>query len=102
MPAQNSTIKPIDRFTLGHVAWGIIFALMGVGFWTVTIGAILFELIENSVKRQLPWIFPEPKPDTFANATIDALAWVAGWGIIQLFPKDPSKAGPLAKTIFGK
>ncbi len=102
MPTKQANRTGFDRFTLGHLACGLIIGLMGAGFWTTAIAAAGWEIIETPIKYALPGIFPVPTPDSFTNASVDALAWIVGWGIIQLFPKDPRLAGPLAKTIFGK
>lgn len=90
--AAGAGVPPIDRFTLGHVAWGVMLGLGQVPWWLTLGQAVFWELVENPIKRALPQAFPDPRPDTFANAACDVLAVMAGWGAMKLLPAGPTPA----------
>lgn len=90
---------PVDRFTIGHAAVGVIMGLKGMPFWAAATVAIGWELIENPLKDRFPDMFPVPTHDTFENAAFDAMAMMAGWGAMQAFrPIPPS---PIARMLGG-
>lgn len=70
---------PIDRFTLGHFAVGIGLAAAGASPSTALVMAIGWELIEGPLKVRTPAVFPNPSPDSPANASLDAAAMMLGW-----------------------
>jgi hypothetical protein len=42
-----------------------------------------WELVENPLKDRWPKLFPHSSHDTPANATVDALAVLAGWAFAR-------------------
>ena len=75
--------SPIDKYTLGHLAWGAILASIGVPFWGAATLSVLFELAENPLKKHIPIIFPEPIPDPIGNQVMDTVGVLAGWALIR-------------------
>lgn len=77
---------PLDRYTIGHFAAGVLLGLGRVPLgWTIVL-AIGWELVERPLKDAYPGLFPHASQDTFANAALDATAVVAGWGTMRAFP----------------
>lgn len=92
-------VDPVDKFTLGHAAFGFMLGLWGAPWWAALVGTLGFELIENFVlKPAIPQIFPVGRPDTFANSTCDSLAWMSGWGAARLMFRDESEYAPIWRT----
>jgi hypothetical protein len=79
---------PFDRFTLGHLAVGIMLGLIRMPWWGAGTFAVGWEIVERPMKDNFPGLFPHATQDTLPNAVVDAAAMMVGWGIIQLFPKD--------------
>ena len=69
----------VDRFTLVHFAIGTVYGSIGFSFPVVAFLAILWELVENPLKINLPFIFPHPTADTLQNAIGDVCAVILGW-----------------------
>ncbi len=79
-----------DRFTLAHVAWGVIMERFGAKATTATAIGIGWELVEDGLKDVLPQAFPFRSKDSFDNRVGDVIGVLAGWGISRLV-KQPSK-----------
>lgn len=75
--------SPIDKFTLGHMAWGGILAVVGIPFWGAFFASVVFEAIENPLKEKIPELFPEPVFDPPGNMVMDTLGVLAGWSLIN-------------------
>jgi len=83
----RANVDPVDRFTVGHGAMGLMLGLWGMPWYTALASSVVFELVENYVlKPAMPSLFPVGGPDTLANATLDTAAWMAGWGIGRAIP----------------
>jgi hypothetical protein len=67
-----------DRFTLAHAAIGAVYGLALPLLGALGL-ALLWELVENPLKRVLPRVFPHPTKDTLRNAVGDVLAVMSGW-----------------------
>jgi hypothetical protein len=83
----------VDRFTIGHAAFGVLMGLGRVPLWAAVAVAVGWELIENPLKDRFPEAFPHASHDTFENASMDAIAMVAGWGAVQFLPPEPGSRG---------
>jgi hypothetical protein len=92
LSAPPGEVQPIDRYTIGHVAWGVMLGLGSVPWWATLGQAVLWEIIENPLKRALPQVFPDARPDTLANSTCDILACMAGWAVMRALPPGPTPA----------
>jgi hypothetical protein len=90
--AGAGTEPLVDRFTIGHVAWGSMLGLAAVPWWLVLGQAVLWELVENPLKRALPQVFPSARSDSFAAAAVDVAAVMAGWGAMRALPPGPEPA----------
>jgi hypothetical protein len=87
--APKGEVQPVDRYTLGHAALGVMLGLGSVPWWATLGQAVIWELIENPLKRALPQVFPDTRPDTFANSFFDVAACMVGWGAMRLLPAGP-------------
>lgn len=70
---------PIDRFTIGHAAFGYFLGNKGLSFEKTLLIAVGWEVAERVLKNQFPKVFPNPTQDTFANASLDVVAVIGGW-----------------------
>lgn len=86
--AQTGEINgdAIDRFTIGHAAFGTIMGLGRVPWWGALTVAVGWELLEHVLKDAVPAAFPHATQDTLINSTFDALAMMLGWGAIRALP----------------
>ncbi len=84
-PAKPGEINypMLDRFTFAHLAIGCVYSFLGFDFILVGLLAIGWELIENPIKANMPWMFPHGTSDTLQNAIGDVLAVLVGWGATQ-------------------
>jgi len=81
VPAASKS--PIDKYTLGHMAWGAILAAIGVPFWGAAMLSVAFEIVENPLKKHIPFIFPEPILDSIGNQVMDTVGVLAGWSLAK-------------------
>jgi hypothetical protein len=70
---------PADRFTLAHLVLGFVAGELGASPLQAVAVAVGWELVETPLKRAAPAVFPHASADTLANATVDALAFMAGY-----------------------
>jgi hypothetical protein len=76
-----------DRFTIGHLAIGVLLGLVRAPWWVALPVAIGWELAENPLKDRFPKLFPHASHDTPANAVADVAAVTAGWASMRLLPR---------------
>lgn len=74
-----------DRFIFAHILIGATYRYVGIGFLLMIILAVFWEIIENSCKTYLPFIFPHGTKDTFTNLVGDCLGVVSGWAVVHFF-----------------
>lgn len=93
LPANQA---PVDRYTIGHVAWGTMLGLARVPWWGALGSTLLFELVlEDRWKQLCPGVFPVPTKDSGANRTIDSIAVMLGWWLMyRMPPPEPRVALP--------
>ena len=84
-PSRN--VAPFDRFTIAHVAIGVILGLNKMTPLGITTFAVGWEIVEQPLKRKFSGMFPVSSPDSLPNMTVDALSVIAGWGLIRLYDK---------------
>lgn len=85
---QIGRIRPaevLNRYTVGHVAIGVIFGLTEMPWWGAFALSLAWELGEKGLKAALPDVFPNPYQDSWANSVSDTAAVMLGWGAMQLF-----------------
>lgn len=75
--------QPIDRFTLGHLAMGVVLGAAGAPFPLAIGVAVGWEFAEVPLKKSFPQLFPHPSQDTLVNAVLDAVAVLVGWGVVR-------------------
>ena len=85
-PSQPGEINYgwVDRFTIVHFLIGCTYGWLNVNVWIMLMLAIGWEVIENALKANLPFIFPHGTADTLKNIIGDCVAVVIGWWIIKL------------------
>jgi hypothetical protein len=79
--SQTINNNAVDRYTLAHFAWGVILGAARLPWWGTAGAAVGWEIIERPLKNHFPKVFPYSSQDTLANAAVDALAIMAGWGL---------------------
>lgn len=89
LPANQA---PIDRYTIGHLAFGTMLGLARVPWWAALGTTIAFEyLIEDELKKVLPKMFPVPTQDSPENSLLDSVAVMLGWALIRQLPPEPPR-----------
>lgn len=88
-PRIGFNVAPVDRFTLGHMAVGVILGLRGVPWWVALGITVGWELIEDPLKSSLPGIFPHASHDAPINSIIDGAAVMLGWAMMRALPEEP-------------
>lgn len=83
--------QPFDRFTIAHMAIGVILGINKMTPFGITTFAIGWELLEQPLKKKFAGIFPVASQDSLPNMTIDALAVIAGWYLVRLYDKKVGK-----------
>ncbi len=92
-------IDPVDRFTVGHAAFGVMLGLWGMPWYMALGSSVTFELVENFIlKPSFPKLFPVGKRDSLVNATFYTAAWMAGWGLGKAIPGQGADFWPGAKA----
>ena len=86
---SNSHISrvPVDRFTAGHYAAGVLMNLGRIPLGWSLVLATVYELVENPAKDYAPNWFPHSGHETTANAIVDILALAAGWLTVEYVVK---------------
>jgi hypothetical protein len=88
----------VDRYTIGHAAFGVLMGLGRVPWWGAFTVAVGWEFLERWLKDALPRAFPNATQDTFANSAFDAIAMMLGWGAIKALPRQATIDGaPLVR-----
>lgn len=68
-----------DRYSVGHAALGMVFEASRIPA-TIAVGShVLFELVEDDVKKLVRPLFPDTRPESLENHTGDVVAFVAGY-----------------------
>lgn len=75
-------VRPVDPFTISHVAVGI---WLGQWFkpWECAIISAFFEISENLQKDVIPQFSPVPSHDSWGNSIADTLAVWAGAHVVR-------------------
>ncbi|MHC4620005.1 MAG: hypothetical protein ACYTEQ_19845 [Planctomycetota bacterium] len=75
-------IRPIDPFTISHVAVGI---WLGQWFkpWECAVLSAVFELTENLQKDIIPQFSPVPSHDSWGNSIVDTLGVWSGAHLVR-------------------
>ena len=79
MPRPNE--RYFDAFSIAHATWGAIFELAGVPVPLAIGASVLFELVENPMKRAWPSAFADDTPDAWQNSAGDVAAFAAGYAL---------------------
>ena len=77
---------PVDRWTAGHVAVGVGLGLFRVPWWAALGTALIWELVENPLKKHVFRSMVGSTQDTFINSAVDVVALMAGWGVMAALP----------------
>lgn len=71
----------VDGYTLAHLGVGAGVGAAGVGPWVALGITILWEILEDPLKRRLPEWFPVETYDTLVNQVGDSAAFMIGWWV---------------------
>lgn len=70
---------PFDRYSVGHAALGMVFEASRIP-QAIALGShVLFEVVEDDVKKLLTPLFPDTRPESFENHVGDIAAFAAGY-----------------------
>jgi hypothetical protein len=89
--------NPVDRYTIGHAAFGVLMGLGRVPWYGALGVAVGWEFLEHWLKDHVPRAFPNATQDTLANSTFDAIAMMLGWGAIKALPSQAPVDGALVR-----
>ena len=68
-----------DRYSVGHAALGMVFEASRVPA-SIAVGShVLFELVEDDIKKAIEPLFPDTRPESLENHTGDVVAFTAGY-----------------------
>ena len=70
-----------DVFTLAHVAAGYVLKRSGWSAESTLLAAVVWELVEPTLKENNPDAFPHPEVDSNVNKAVDVVATMIGWAI---------------------
>lgn len=90
----------LDRYSLFHLAAGAILADQGASASMTLFIAAGFELTENTLKDNLPRMFPAQTHDAPINMLGDVLSTMLGWGLMQRFARK-TQGSQAAKPLRG-
>ncbi len=68
-----------DRYSVGHAALGMVFEASRIPPVIAVGSHVLFELVEDDVKKLVRPLFPDTRPESFENHTGDVAAFVGGY-----------------------
>lgn len=69
----------IDVFTLHHMMMGTVMGAAGFSALQALGTTIAWELVEPTLKRTYPDMFPSHTIDTVSNKVGDTTYWMMGW-----------------------
>lgn len=72
-----------DVYTIAHFLIGVLYGLLDFSFLFSSALGIAWELVENTLKANLPNLFPNSTADTLKNSIGDVIAVMAGWWIVS-------------------
>jgi hypothetical protein len=70
---------------------GYVFGVWGMPWYLALATTLAFEFMEDGIKRAAPGMFPDGRPDTWANSLVDSGAWMTGWAIGRAIQPDPAR-----------
>lgn len=68
-----------DRYTLGHLAFGLILGVNGVSTQSAIVLAVLWELIDRPARNIFPMIVPKSTPKSLEYSALNIGATLAGY-----------------------
>ena len=78
---RHANQAPLDRYTLVHAGVGYGVGRLGINWRLAVYLAVMFELVEDELKKARPEFFPEPTPDSTINKITDIGAFMAGYAV---------------------
>lgn len=78
--------SPVDKYTLGYAAFGVILGLNNVGPWTALGIAIAWELLEDGARNMFPMAFPRFANESTLDRGADVAAVMAGYAAARALP----------------
>lgn len=77
-PGEDNHVTT-DQYTFRHMAFGALTGYYGMSAALSLTGAVVWEVVEPTLKRQLPGVFPKNTIDSFQNKAGDTAYWMVGW-----------------------
>lgn len=68
-----------DRYSVGHAALGMVFEASRIPAPIAVGSHVLFELVEDDIKKAIEPLFPDTRPESLENHTGDVVAFTAGY-----------------------
>ena len=68
-----------DRYSVGHAALGAVFEASRISAPIALGSHVVFELVEDDIKKLIKPMFPDARPESLENHTGDIVAFAAGY-----------------------
>ncbi len=80
----STDIAPVDRYTVGHAAVGVLMGLGGFPWRAAILVSVGWEFLEHFLKDEVPHLFPGGgTQDTLVNSAMDSAAMLAGYAVMR-------------------
>lgn len=88
-----------DRYSLAHAAVGALFEASRIPAIPAIGSHIVFEAVEDSLKRGIVHIWPDATPDSMKNHIGDVAAFTAGYFATRALKKSSAGMGIVAGFV---
>lgn len=77
---RNMNIAPVDGWTLGHIAAGVVAGALRMPFGASIAAAVAYEFVEQGIERTQAGqrIFGSDGPESLVNAVVDVGVFAVG------------------------
>lgn len=76
---QDANHQFFDRYSIPHLAVGMVFEASRAPAWLAIGSHVLFEMSENAIKDVIEPVWPDTRPDGLENQVGDVVSFTAGY-----------------------